>query len=190
MPVASAPLAFAPAATPDGPASSAPAIEAPQDFATLVARLGEAREASQASGGQHVVRTSLNHAEFGQVSLQFRQQADGMAVTLASADTGLAGAVQAAAASLAANTGNGEGQPRDTQQQQPSAPQQQSSSQSSGFAGNAGSDSGRQDQQARAAEARRTGNGGGSTKDNQETGASVPRGGTSSGNRAGGGIYA
>jgi len=75
--------------------SASPTGEAPQDFATLVSRIAEAREAA----APQMVRTALHHAEFGTVSLQFRHDEGRTSVTLASNDPGFTPAVQAAAAS-------------------------------------------------------------------------------------------
>ncbi|GGB93376.1 hypothetical protein GCM10011494_09730 [Novosphingobium endophyticum] len=117
-------------------ATSAPAsAEQPHDFATLVERLTEAREAAS----PQVVRTALQHAEFGRVSLQFRHDDAKLSVTMANADPGFTSAVQTAvAASLAGHAaGNGEqqrgeGQQNQQQQQQQSAAQQQSASSGNG----------------------------------------------------------
>lgn len=73
--------------------SAGEAVQAPHDFARLVARLDEARE----GGGTLGVHTSLVHAQFGHVSLRLRPEEGGMSVTLASADPEFAGAVIAAA---------------------------------------------------------------------------------------------
>ncbi len=113
-------------------AASTPAAQAPHDFTSLVDRLVEAREAAQ----PNVIRTSLAHAEFGTVSLQFRQDLTHMNVTVAGADPGLATAVQAAAAaSLAAGAGNDDGAaPRqdNAQSQQQNQQQQTASANSQG----------------------------------------------------------
>lgn len=85
----------------------------PQDFDTLVGRLSEAREAAM----PHIVRTAMHHGQFGQVSLEFRHEDGGLAVTMASSAPGFNGSVQAAvAANLAGD------QPRDSGQ--PSTPHQ------------------------------------------------------------------
>lgn len=87
----------------------------PQDFDTLVGRLSEAREAAM----PHIVRTAMHHGQFGQVSLEFRHEDGGLAVTMASSTPGFNGSVQAAvAANLAGD------QPRDSGQ--PSTPHQSS----------------------------------------------------------------
>lgn len=105
------------------------ASEQPHDFATLVDRLSEAREASS----PQVVRTALQHAEFGRVSLQFRHDDANLSVTMANADPAFTSAVQSAvAASLAGSaSGNGEqsrGDSQHAQQQQASAQQQSATS--------------------------------------------------------------
>lgn len=194
---------FAPAIT-AGPASlstpeaAAPAtgepVEGPQDFATLVSRLSEAREAAS----PQLVRTALNHAQFGQVSLQFRHDDGGLAVTMASSDPDFTGVVQNAAMVAAAAGAQAQADtPRDGQQTQQQSQQQQhqsaqqSAQQSGASASNAGGQglgqSGAQSgSQARAGE------------DAQRTGTAAPR--TTSGQDAaigesgsparGGGIYA
>lgn len=110
-----------PGAAPDGP----------QDFATLVQRIAEAREAVNAQS----IRTSLSHSEFGHVSLHFRPGDAGMNVTLASADPDFARSVQAAAAA-ASMQGGGE-QPREAPfGQNPHNAHNPSSAMSGGQAGN------------------------------------------------------
>ncbi|WP_260925065.1 hypothetical protein [Novosphingobium sp. 9] len=96
-PVTTAPLASAPAPTlapTTAPTTIAPSPEAPQDFATLVQRLNEAREAVT----PQVVQTALVHAEFGRVNLALRHEDGGLSVTMASLDPTFAPAVQAALA--------------------------------------------------------------------------------------------
>lgn len=75
------------------------------DFATLVDRLVEAREAA-APGPVHA---AISHAEFGQVSLRFEQDGNGLSVAMSSADPGFADAVQVSAASAQSQTGNDNG---------------------------------------------------------------------------------
>ena len=75
-----------------GAASPPGAVSAPQDFGTLVDRLIEARDAAAPVG----VDVAVNHAEFGKVSLHFRQEGGGLSVSVASADPDFARAVQAA----------------------------------------------------------------------------------------------
>ncbi|QSR16585.1 hypothetical protein [Novosphingobium sp. KA1] len=78
--------------------------QGPQDFATLVSKLGEAREAAS----PHLVRTAITHGEFGPISLQFRHEGGALSVTMANADPAFASAVQTGlAATLAAGAGNG-----------------------------------------------------------------------------------
>ncbi|MFM5930618.1 MAG: hypothetical protein ACKOPQ_06890 [Novosphingobium sp.] len=83
--------------------------EAPIDFAQLVDRLVAAREA--ATPGE--VRVSLNHSDFGKVSLAFAPDASGLNVTLTSPNPEFARAVEAASPAVAmpattdsANTSN------------------------------------------------------------------------------------
>jgi Meckel syndrome type 1 protein len=75
-------------ATPAAPA------EAPQDFAALVDRLIAARE----TAGPRPVQATISHAEFGRVSLDFRQDGGDLSVAMKSADAGFAPAVLAALA--------------------------------------------------------------------------------------------
>jgi hypothetical protein len=92
-----------PLATPDaGPAfatSPAPAAAPSRtpDFAALIDRLVEARAAARATLEPHTVNAAIQHAEFGEVSLQFRQDAAGLSVAMTSADPDLAKALQVAA---------------------------------------------------------------------------------------------
>ena len=85
-----------PAASPDFPS---PTLHFParHDFAALIDRLVEARQAAQATMSSQTVVAAVNHAEFGPLSLQFQQDAAGLSVTLAGNDPDLARAVQAAA---------------------------------------------------------------------------------------------
>jgi len=89
------------------PTAMTPQVSAPRhDIAALVDRIAEAR----AAAGPQVVHAALVHADFGAVSLRFRPEQDHIAVTMGSADPGLAPAVQAAAAaSLAGNTAGEDG---------------------------------------------------------------------------------
>lgn len=115
-------------------ATSIPAAaEQPHDFATLVDRLSEAREAAS----PQVVRTALQHAEFGRISLQFRHDDANLSVTMANADPTFTSAVQGAvAATLAGNAaGNGD-QPQSDRQQPQQA--QTASQQQSATSGNGG----------------------------------------------------
>lgn len=163
-----------------------PAADGPQDFATLVSRLAEAREAAD----PQLVRTSLAHGEFGRVSLQFRHEDAGMAVTMASADPDFTRSVQAAAAASLAGGNAGPGdQPRgDTPQSHTSAQQQgQATAQAGAGTGNG---AGGQSQQGRTEQAdrifqRETG----TASRAQDPEASSPRQ-SRDGTRPGGGVYA
>lgn len=79
-----------------GPAALTTPSRTP-DFAALIDRLVEARSAAQATSEPHTVSAAIEHADFGQVSLQFRQDAAGLSVVMASADPDLAKALQVAA---------------------------------------------------------------------------------------------
>ncbi|MCW1400788.1 hypothetical protein OKA06_00070 [Novosphingobium sp. MW5] len=74
-------------------AMPASAVQAPADFAQIVDRLVAAREAVAPSE----VRVTIDHAQFGKVSVGFTPDSSGMSVTLAAADPEFARAVEAAA---------------------------------------------------------------------------------------------
>ena len=102
-----APPAQTAAVTAAATSAAAAHSPAPHDFAALVDRLVEARQAAQTTLSSQTVHAAVNHAEFGQVSLQFQQDAAGLSVTLASGDPDLARAVQAAAPANQPGTGFG-----------------------------------------------------------------------------------
>ena len=116
-----------------------PTAETPTDFATLVDSIARARaESTDAAVGAATVGVTLQHADFGRVSMQFSARDEGLAVTMRSADPGFAPAVAAASASASgANTGSGGNHNPDTgrgnQADQPAAqtPSQGNSSSSS-----------------------------------------------------------
>jgi hypothetical protein len=74
--------------------TSAPVAMPRHDFAALVDRLVEARNAIVSQS----THASLNHAEFGQVSLHFQQDGGDLKVGMSSADPDFARAAQAAQA--------------------------------------------------------------------------------------------
>lgn len=78
-------------AQPASTANAAPAIR-PLDFAALVDRLVEARDAA----GPQTVSLALTHTEFGKVSLRFLQDEGGLSVAMTSPDPDFAQAVSAA----------------------------------------------------------------------------------------------
>lgn len=86
-----APAAVLSASTP------ATGSEAPRDFAQLIDRLAEAREAFRSAQAPQSVVAAIAHAEFGQVQLRFEQDGGALSVSLASPDPEFARAVQAAA---------------------------------------------------------------------------------------------
>ena len=88
-------------AAPAGATSQAPATAPSRtpDFAALIDRLVEARAAAQATREPHTVSAAIQHADFGEVSLQFRHDTAGLSVVMASADPDLAKALQVAAPS-------------------------------------------------------------------------------------------
>lgn len=91
-----------------GPAPAATPSRTP-DFAALIDRLVEARAAAQATLEPHTVNAAIQHADFGEVSLQFRHDTAGLSVVMASADPDLAKALQVAAptgGSFAGQSGN------------------------------------------------------------------------------------
>ncbi|WP_408586365.1 hypothetical protein [Novosphingobium sp.] len=107
-PVADAALAAAPAAAHAAQpvetgreATAASPRPAPQrvDVATLVDTIARARDDAASLAP---VAVALTHAEFGKVSLRFRNEDDGLAVSMSSADPGFAPAVAAAGQAQAA----------------------------------------------------------------------------------------
>ncbi len=88
--------------------ANAPA-EMPRDFAALVGRLSQARE----EASPHLVRTALHHGQFGPVSLEFRHEERGLAVTMAAAAPGFGGSVQTAVAATLANASENGDSPRE-----------------------------------------------------------------------------
>ncbi|MCJ2178260.1 hypothetical protein [Novosphingobium album (ex Hu et al. 2023)] len=173
----------APVATSASAASGS--VDGPQDFSTLVSRLAEAREAAN----PHVVKTAINHAEFGQISLQFRHEDKALSVTMVNADPGFTSAVHAAAnASLAGGSnGNGSDSPQQQQQYTPASSQNQAAA--NGAGAGMGNGAG-QNSQARADQAEQSmnrGQGTASLPHDQE--ASAP-GQSRDGTRRAGGIYA
>ncbi|MBV1918137.1 MAG: hypothetical protein KUG65_08775, partial [Sphingomonadaceae bacterium] len=82
------------------PTSAAPA--GPQDFAALIDRLVEARDAA----APQTVKASIAHDEFGHIALRFKQLDGNLSVSMKSADPGFTAAVQSAsAAGQAAGSG-------------------------------------------------------------------------------------
>jgi hypothetical protein len=131
-------------AAPAVPVTTAPTVEMPRhDFAALVERLVEARNAA-APASTHA---SINHAEFGQVSLHFQQDGNDLKVGMSSADPGFAAAVQAAMPTERQNT-NADTQQRGQGNQPSGQSQNQSASTSSNSnhetAGQRGTETGEQ----------------------------------------------
>lgn len=113
-------------ASTNAPVTTSAAALQPQghDFATLVDRLVEARDAAM----PQAVKAAIHHADFGQVSLNFRTDDNRLTVSMASADPGFAPAVQAAAA-MQANTSTDSGT---NSQRQDGASQQHANASTSG----------------------------------------------------------
>jgi hypothetical protein len=90
-------------ALPAEPASTTPSVAAirPLDFAALVDRLSQAREAA----GPQSVSLAVNHGEFGKVSLRFHHDDTGLSVAMTSPDPDFARAVSAAIPPERAATG-------------------------------------------------------------------------------------
>lgn len=79
--------------------AAAPAITetgVSRDMSALVDRLVETRAAMRAGAPAQWLQTSIQHAEFGRVALQIRQDGDNLSVAMASSDPGFAPAAQAA----------------------------------------------------------------------------------------------
>lgn len=81
-----------------GAAISLPTQQTGTDMAALVDRLVEARAAARSGLSSQVVQASLNHSDFGRVSLRFNTDKDGLNVSMTSNDPGFAPAAQAALA--------------------------------------------------------------------------------------------
>jgi len=95
----------APVAVHDTAAQLSPQITATPaaspDMAALVDRLVEARQVARSGAGTQMVQATITHAEFGRVALNFRQDGEGLTVSMASGDPGFAPAAQAALAAQA-----------------------------------------------------------------------------------------
>ncbi|KHK93493.1 hypothetical protein [Novosphingobium malaysiense] len=195
QPTATAPLPLVaqpsqPHAAPVANVASAAApqpVEGPQDFSTLVSRLNEAREAAN----PQVVRTALSHAEFGQISLQFKHEHNALSVTMANSDPAFTGAVHAAVQASQAASNQSQGDNSSQQQQQQN---QGSSANQHAAANGAGAGMGQgsgQNQQARADQAGQSMNRGQASAafpNDQE--ASAPQQSRDTTRRSGGGIFA
>jgi hypothetical protein len=125
LPLASA-IASASAQSFTSPANPPPApvtapVQPPHDFSALIDLLVEARDMAQAIAAPGVVHAAVAHGDFGQVSLQFQQDGDGLTVALTSNDPDFARAVQAAAPAGQTAAGSDQG----------AAPRQESSGQQS-----------------------------------------------------------
>lgn len=82
--------------------ANAPHAIRPHEFATLVDRLVEAREAARPADA----KLTVMHADFGQVSLRFGHDNGNLTVSMASNDPGFAPAVTAAAQTADASNGD------------------------------------------------------------------------------------
>eukprot|EP01037_Dinobryon_pediforme_P001741 gene1741-1769_t len=83
--------------------ATAPA-QGPTDFATLVESIARARAEAGAADTGSPVGVTMQHADFGRVSVQFTPRADGLGATLHSADPGFAPAAAAAASAATGST--------------------------------------------------------------------------------------
>lgn len=113
--------AMAPAATIQHIATTPQASPAPtagqphvrHDFAALVDRLVEARDAALTVKAPQSVAAAIAHSEFGEVSIRFEHRGDALSVSLASADPDFTRAVHAAAPVAQTNaTGDNGAQPQ------------------------------------------------------------------------------
>lgn len=100
------------------PVQSSAVPQPGHDFVKLVDRLIEARDAVTPQS----VHAAIKHAEFGQVSLHFQQDAGGLTVSMASADPDFTPAVQAAMPAdrggTASDQSQGQGQSQNQSQYQ------------------------------------------------------------------------
>lgn len=118
----------------------AKAIEpAAHDFAKLVDRLVEAREAAV----PHVVQTTVHHAEFGRVSLRFEQNDAGLKVAMNSVDPDFARAVQAAQPAMQSQANSDSNQQQSSANGQSQHQQAQGQSQAQAHTSERGNQSGR-----------------------------------------------
>lgn len=106
---------FQPVVTAPQP-TSAPAAAQPHarhDFAALVDRLVEARDAALTVQTPQSVAAAISHADFGEVSIRFEHRGDALSVSLSNADPDFTRAVQAATPAAQANTaGDNSAQPQ------------------------------------------------------------------------------
>ncbi|WP_428333090.1 hypothetical protein [Novosphingobium sp.] len=93
---------------PIAPATAVPA-QGPADFATLVDAIARARD-DYALASAAPVGVTMQHADFGPVSMQFTARDQGLAVTMRSADPGFAPAAAAAAAATSSSAGTNNSQ--------------------------------------------------------------------------------
>lgn len=116
------------------PAPNAPGDAQRHDFAAIVDRLVEAREAVQ----PQTVKAAINHTAFGQVALNFDYSGSSLTVSMRSDDPAFAPAAQAAASQGAGAHDNGGSAQRQDASGQPSGGQQ-ATGQASGQAQSQGS---------------------------------------------------
>lgn len=129
-----------------GIAPLAGAEPARQDFAALVDRLVEIRNAGMAQS----THASVHHAEFGQVSLKFQQDGGDLSVSMSSADPDFAIAAQAAMPADRQNfNSNADAQPRNNQGQQQASAQANANSSNAQHEASAQRDAAGTDQQGR-----------------------------------------
>lgn len=98
--IAGDPVPAQPALPSTAPARDVPSAVRPHDFAALVDRLVEARDVT----GHRTANLTVNHADFGAVTMRFEQGERGLSVALSSPDPDFTRAVSAAAAALPAQS--------------------------------------------------------------------------------------
>lgn len=151
-----------------------------QDFAALVERLVEARSA----GAAQSTHASVQHAEFGQVSLKFQQDGGDLSVSMTSADPDFAIAAQAAMPADRQNfNSNADAQSRNNQGQQQTQTQTNANSSSAHHEASAQRDATGTDQQGRD-------NRGGRQSDRNDNSNPSPRWGDRDQPQSRGGIFA
>jgi hypothetical protein len=151
-----------------------------QDFAALVERLVEARSA----GAAQSTHATVQHAEFGQVSLKFQQDGGDLSVSMTSADPDFAIAAQAAMpADRQAFNSNADAQPRNNQGQQHQSQGQAGTSSNPQHEASAQRDAAGTDQQGR-------GSRGGRQSDRNDSSNPSPRRGDHDQPQTRGGVFA
>lgn len=114
-----------------------PPARAPHDFAALVDRLVEARDAALAVQAPRAVTASVAHADFGEIGIRFEHRGDALSVALSNPDPEFARAVQTVAPTVQAQMPGDGGAPSHRHDAQGQAAQGQGAGNSSGHSSQA-----------------------------------------------------